>query len=156
MSTRPPLHKSSARSATMTRQLRPRSSLGTMFTYQLRVRYSECDSLAVVFNANYLAYCDHAMDEFLLAALGDDRDFQTMVKAASLEWHAPLRYREFVDITCEVTRWGTTSMDVRFIMTVDGQPRSQATITYVCVDTSAEPVRPTEITSEIRSAFANV
>lgn len=127
-----------------------------MFEYQVRVRYSECDSLAVVFNANYLAYCDHAMDEFLLAALGDDRDFQTMVKAASLQWHAPLRYREFVDISCEISRWGTTSMDVQFTMAVEDRPRCVATVTYVCIDAAQEPVRSIPIPAEVKAAFDSV
>ena len=42
-------------------------TIKTPFRYYLRVRYQECDSQHVVFNAHYSAYVDLAMSEFMRA-----------------------------------------------------------------------------------------
>ena len=128
----------------------------TVFRYEIPVRYAECDSQGVVFNAHYVAYCDHAMDEFLRAAVGDDSDFELMVKSASLTWHAPLRYREVATIGCSVTRWGTTSMDVQFVGFVADEARFDATLTYVAVTNDESGTVPRVIPSTVREAFASV
>jgi acyl-CoA thioester hydrolase len=125
-----------------------------VFRHELSVRYSECDLQGVVFNAHYLAYCDHALDEFLRAALGEDSEFQLMLKSAQLTWHSPLRYREAALITVEVVRWGNSSMDVQFTATVEGHPRFDAVITYVAVDVTVQPPLPMLIPADVRAALA--
>lgn len=126
---------------------------GGVFRHELSVRYGECDAQAVVFNAHYLAYCDHAMDEFLRAALGDESDLELMLKSAELTWHAPLRYRERVAIDCRVARWGTTSMTVAFTAKVDSEVRFEGAITYVAVDAPHADARPIPIPAQVRRAF---
>lgn len=124
-----------------------------MFSHELSVRYGECDAQGVVFNAHYLAYCDHAMDEFLRVVVPPGDDFQLMLKAANLVWHAPLRYREVVVMECSVVRWGNTSMDVQFLGRVGGGVRFEATITYVSVTDPQGSARPRLIDDRIRAAF---
>lgn len=63
------------------------------FRHEIPVRNTEFDEQGVVFNTHYLTYCDHAMDDFLRRAVGDESNFELMVKSASLTWYAPLRYR---------------------------------------------------------------
>ncbi len=124
-----------------------------MFRYEILVRYAECDSQGVVFNAHYLAYCDHAMDELLRAAVGDDSDFELMVKAANLTWHSALRYRDVAVLECAVTRWGTTSMDVTFTGSVGTEPRFDAVLTYVAVTRGEANTAPRVIPDEVRAGF---
>lgn len=117
------------------------------------MRYGECDAQGVVFNAHYLAFCDHTMDEFLRAVVPAGEDFELMLKAASLVWHSPLRYREVVVMECDVVRWGTTSMDVHFRGRVGEQVRFEATITYVAVTEPHGAARPCTIPDRLRAAF---
>ncbi len=124
-----------------------------MFRHELSVRYGECDAQGVVFNAHYLAYCDHAMDEFLRAVAPPRTDVELMLKAAHLVWHAPLRYREVVVMECSVVRWGTTSMDVHFLGRVGEQVRFEATITYVAVADPQGRALPIPIDDQTRAAF---
>lgn len=127
-----------------------------MFNHDIAVRYSECDQQGVLFNAHYLAYCDHSMDEYMRRALGDESPVEFMVKGAQLLWHSPLRYRQIANIGCEVTRWGRSSMDVRFAVSSNGEPRLSATLTYVHISTENGEPRSVVIPDDVRAAFLSV
>lgn len=70
------------------------------FVHRVRVRYADCDMQGVVFNANYFAYIDDAMDMWLQHALGEEYldGFDYAVKKAGMEWDSPARVREVVDL----------------------------------------------------------
>jgi acyl-CoA thioester hydrolase len=103
-------------------------------TYQhlIRVRYAELDLQGVVFNANYLMYCDDTMDTWLRNAIPEGLEqygLDLMLKKVVLEWYAPARMGDTLTIEARVSRWGNTSFDVRF----DTENIFEAVITYVCV-----------------------
>src|SRR3954465_11606507 len=87
------------------------------FRYYLRVRYGECDAQKVVFNARYAEYVDLATTEFLRALgygeqlFSGELDFQ-LVKQ-TIEWKAPARFDQVLEISIAPTRLGTTSFTVR-------------------------------------------
>jgi acyl-CoA thioester hydrolase len=106
------------------------------YLHSLRVRYGELDPQGVVFNANYLSYCDDAMDCWIracvpegLEAIGHD----VMLKKAVLEWHAPARLGNVLEIWVSVMRWGNTSFEVKFEASIDDRACFTAFITYVGV-----------------------
>lgn len=96
------------------------------FRYYLRVRYQDCDSQHVVFNARYSEYVDLAITQFLYATMGDrdpyDNTFEIQVKKQTVEWFAPARFQDVVEISTYVTRFGTTSFNVQFDLRVAGSP----------------------------------
>ena len=114
------------------------------FVHRVRARYGEIDMQRVVFNAHYLAYCDDAADVWFRqigAGLEDDW-WDVMVKKATITWSGATRVHEELAIALEVSRWGTSSFDVRFTGTVDGAPVFEADLTYVAVRTgTTETVR---------------
>jgi acyl-CoA thioester hydrolase len=83
------------------------------FRYYLRVRYIECDAQKVVFNSRYGEYVDVSINEFLRAAgvLQDftdgHLDFQ-LVKQ-TVEWKAPARFDQVLELSIETRRLGNTS-----------------------------------------------
>jgi acyl-CoA thioester hydrolase len=83
------------------------------FRYYLRVRYGECDAQKVVFNSRYSDYVDVSINEFLraLGILADfvygHLDFQ-LVKQ-TIEWKAPARFDQVLELSIMATRLGTTS-----------------------------------------------
>jgi acyl-CoA thioester hydrolase len=106
------------------------------YLHQIRIRYGECDMQKVVFNANYLAYCDDAAESWLQSVgLTDITEFgwDFMLKKATIEWAGAATVHETIDITIAATRWGNTSFDVGFEGSVDGRPVFLCTITYVGV-----------------------
>jgi len=105
------------------------------YRHSVFVRYSEADQQGVVFNSHYLAYCDDAFDRWL-RSLGwgfGEHEWDVMLRRAEIDWHGPARYADTLDIDLCVTRWGTTSFDVRYGGTVKGTPVFTCTITYVGV-----------------------
>ena len=114
------------------------------YVHHVRVRYGEVDMQQVVFNAHYLAYCDDAADLWFrsIGALLEGGDWDVMVKKATITWDGGAKVHDDLAIAVSVSRWGTSSFDVRFDGTVDGQPIFTADITYVAVRTGTiETVR---------------
>jgi acyl-CoA thioester hydrolase len=110
------------------------------FRYYLRVRYIECDAQRVVFNSRYSDYVDVGINEFLRAAgvLGDfitgPLDFQ-LVKQ-TVEWKAPARFDQVLELRIGATRLGTTSFTIGTEFRVAGEARVIVTVEtiYVLVD----------------------
>ena len=111
----------------------------TPFRYFLRVRYQDCDSQHVVFNARYGDYVDLAVTEFLSAVM-PDRDpwnnaFEIQARSQTIEWIAPARFRDVLEIEVGAVRFGRTSFDIAFEMRRAGSPDLlvKAVTTYVHV-----------------------
>ena len=114
------------------------------FRYYLRVRYIECDAQKVVFNSRYSEYVDVSINEFLraigvLQAFTDDHlDFQ-LVKQ-TIEWKAPARFDQVLELSITTTRLGNTSFTVGTAFRIAGDDRVDerviATVetVYVLVD----------------------
>ena len=115
------------------------------FAQDFQIRYGEVDLQGVVFNAHYLAYVDHCVDQWLrsLGVLGAATDWDIMVKKATIEWAGSAGIGETLTLVPRVTRWGNTSFDV----TVDGgvgeRAVFQAVVLYVGVKLGTkEPMQP--------------
>ncbi len=84
------------------------------FTYRFRVRWSEVDPQAVVFNARYLDYADIAITEYYRAvgfrAHHPDDPLEFHVKRATVTWYKPIGADEMIDVMARTARSGTTSM----------------------------------------------
>jgi acyl-CoA thioester hydrolase len=110
------------------------------FRYYLRVRYIECDAQKVVFNSRYGEYVDVSINEFLRAAgvlpefTDGHLDFQ-LVKQ-TVEWKAPARFDQVLELSIAVSRLGTTSFTVGTEFRIAGADRLIAAVetVYVLVD----------------------
>lgn len=117
------------------------------FKHNIRVRYGELDPQGVVFNANYLAYCDDAFDRWLHSTIQKDLEalgLDVMLKKAEIVWHAPARLGDLLEIQVQIKEWGNTSFKVEFVTT----GIFAATITYVCVKHLT--TTPTRFPDELR------
>jgi acyl-CoA thioester hydrolase len=122
------------------------------YVHHVRVRYGECDMQRVVFNANYLAYCDDAADWWFrsLGALLEAGEWDVMVKKATVTWDGAAKVHDDLAIAVSVSRWGNSSFDVRFDGTVEGSPVFTAEITYVAVVTGTTD--PVPVPADFRTA----
>ncbi len=88
--------------------------------HRLRVRWAEVDMQHVVFNGNYLTYFDVAIAEYWRAiGRGRERELAEIYMRlytvkATLEYHAPARYDEELDVCARVLRFGRSSMTFAF------------------------------------------
>jgi len=110
------------------------------FVHRLRVRYSECDSQGVLFNAHYLAYIDHTITEMWRAAYGGyqtmlDRGVDVVVAEVRMRFLGSARFDEEITLEAVVTNLGTTSVTSRHrFRRATGEPLLDADIRHVFVD----------------------
>jgi len=127
------------------------------FRYYLRVRYIECDAQKVVFNSRYSEYVDVGINEFLRAAgvLGDfitgPLDFQ-LVKQ-TVEWKAPARFDQVLELRIEATRLGTTSFTIGTEFRVAGEERVIVTVETIYVLVDGKTLTKLPLTDAIRVAL---
>jgi acyl-CoA thioester hydrolase len=94
------------------------------FKYYVRVRYQECDAQGVVFNARYGDYVDLAITEFIRASMPGrdpfDGSFEIQVVRQLIEWKAPARFNDVLEVSTRVARFGKTSFTVGFELRIAG------------------------------------
>lgn len=128
------------------------------FCYRFRVRYNECDAQQVVFNARYADYVDLAMTAFM-RALGRDyrelleRGLDNQMVNLTLNWQAPARFDDVLDVRVAVVRLGRTSFALEYDIrrAQDQAPLCGAEATYVLMRT--EPFAKTPIPDDLRASF---
>jgi len=124
------------------------------FNWRIRVYYEDTDTGGVVFYANYLKFFERARTEWLRAtgvgqrALEQSDGVIFIVKSTSIDYSAPAKLDDLLDITVVVERLSRVSVDfVQQAWRLDdnNQPTLLTTgrITVVCVD--AKKFRPTAI-----------
>lgn len=128
------------------------------FRYYLRVRYAECDAQKVVFNSRYAEYVDVGFNEFLRAAGIHDQfvtgplDFQ-LVKQ-TIEWKAPARFDQILELTIVPIRLGNTSFTFRTDVRIAGATDLIVTVETVYVLVDAASLAKLPIPAAIRQAFS--
>jgi acyl-CoA thioester hydrolase len=141
--------------------------MATPLSYELRVRFGECDPQGVVFNANYLTYFDIGMTELFRAAFGslggyqaivDRSGFEFVVAEAQLRYRRPARFDEKLALEIAITRLGTTSMTTSYRLSRDGELLVDGTLRHVLVDPKGlvepEPGAKTTIPDWMRDGLA--
>ena len=127
------------------------------FRYYLRVRYIECDAQKVVFNSRYGEYVDVSINEFLRAIgvlpefLEGHLDFQ-LVKQ-TIEWKAPARFDQVLELRIAATRLGTTSFTIGTAFRVAGEERVIVTVETIYVLVDGKTLTKLPLTDAIRVAL---
>ena len=131
--------------------------MGETFVHELRVRYGECDPQGIVFNANYLLYFDVAFTELWRAAVGPWQEMvaqgvDAVVADASLNFRAPARFDDQLQLRARITRLGRTSITTEIDVTRDQELLVAGQLRHVCVatDTWAKTDVPDAISSGLR------
>ena len=130
------------------------------FFHPLRVRYSETDPQGVVHNANYLMYFDTTITEYF-RALGYDQqadakrtgvDFH--VVKSLIEYKAPVRFDQEIDVGARVARIGNSSLVFELAILPKDGADALVTGEIVWVYTSQQTHRPLPIPASIRNLIA--
>jgi acyl-CoA thioester hydrolase len=119
--------------------------------HELRVRYGECDPQGIVFNANYLMYFDVAFTELWRAGVGPwqemvTRGIDAVVANANIDFRAPARFDDVLQLRAEVRRLGRTAITTQIDVMRDGELLVAGRLRHVCVSTqSIESALPAKI-----------
>jgi acyl-CoA thioester hydrolase len=131
-----------------------------VFFHPLRVRWSEVDMQAIVFNGHYLTYFDVAFTEYwrltgLPDVLQQARDGRELfARKATVEYLAPARFDDLLDIGVRCAGMGRSS--VRFVLEIHQQDRHLVTgeLVYVYADTALRKATP--IPDEWRATITRI
>ncbi|GAB3673289.1 acyl-CoA thioesterase [Salinisphaera aquimarina] len=130
------------------------------FRYRFRVRYNECDAQQVVFNARYADYVDLAMTEFM-RAIGRDytallaRGLDNQVVKLTLEWQAPARFDEVIEVRVSSPHVGLTSFAMAYEIVHAATDRVLCTAEAVYVMMTTDPFEKTPVPDDLRAALGD-
>ncbi len=102
----------------------------------LATRYADYDTKGHVNNAVFLTYIEQARVAFLAevgAATGLD-DMNMIVARVEIDFRAPVRLGQEVEISTRASRFGTKSFDLEYVLRVDGEIVSEAKSVQVAYD----------------------
>lgn len=120
------------------------------FCCRLRVRWGECDSQGIVFNAQYLNFIEVAQAEYYrnLGVVMYDAEcrkrFDLATVKATLEYKAPARVDDVLEVYVGVSQIGNTSITINAEMYGEesGELLHCAEVIYVNYDASLGVARP--------------
>ena len=118
------------------------------FIHRMRVRYGECDPQGVLFNAHYLSYIDHTINEMWREAFGSynamlDRGVDIVVHEARLRFLGSARFEEEIELEAVITHLGTTSVSsMHRFRRLDGTPLLESEVRHVFIDTATAAKTP--------------
>lgn len=129
------------------------------FFHPFRVRYSEIDGQAVVYNAHYLTYFDTAIFEYY-RAIGYDQFRESKelgedwhVVRALVEYRAPLRYDVEFEVGVRIGRMGTSSLTYALTIFPKGSGEVLATGEVVQVYTDQKTHKSMPIPERVRALY---
>jgi acyl-CoA thioester hydrolase len=128
------------------------------FSTRIRVRWSEVDPQAVVFNARYLDYADIAVTEYWReigrVGLWDGGPIECHVAKAEVLFKKPIKADEELDLLMRTAWFGTTSMTSLIeIHGTGGADDLRAAIEIVAVHVDLSDHRPRPIPDSVRDAL---
>jgi len=127
------------------------------FRYYVRVRYGECDAQKVVFNARYADYVDLSTTEFLRAlGFGEaliNGTFDYQLVKLTLEWKAPARFDQVLELTCYAKQLGNTSFTVATEFRIAGEEPILVMAETVYVLVEAGTLRKMPLPADLRAAL---
>jgi acyl-CoA thioester hydrolase len=126
------------------------------FSHSFRVRYGECDPQGIVFNANYVAYFDHAITELWREAFGsyavmEERGIDMVVAEVNSKFLGSARFDDLVTLSAAIERLGATSMTTRLWLHREEELLVEGWIRHVFLD--AESWEKTEIPDWLREGL---
>jgi len=126
----------------------------------VRVYYEDTDAGGVVYYANYLKYLERARTEWLRAAgfgqahLAAQRNLVFAVRSLQIDYRAPARLDDELDVEARVARVGRASVDFAQSVRRDGALLCAARVRVACLDASG--FRPAALPPDLKEVFAVV
>jgi acyl-CoA thioester hydrolase len=112
-------------------------------THVEQVRFRDLDPMGHVNNAVFLTYIEQARAALLaeVGAATELEDMNMIVARVEIDFRAPVRFGQEVEISVHASRFGTKSFDLDYELRVDGEVVAEAKSVQVAYDYARrEPV----------------
>jgi acyl-CoA thioester hydrolase len=131
---------------------------GITHIWPIRVYFEDTDAGGVVYYANYLKFAERARSE-ILRGLGFDHQrlalefgLQIVVKSCAIEFAAPARLDDALEVRSRIVTMGGASFTIRQEVFRSGERLAQAEIRLACVGTD---LRPARLPAALKRALVN-
>jgi acyl-CoA thioester hydrolase len=125
-------------------------------THVEQVRFRDLDPMGHVNNAVFLTYLEQARIAFFeqqgVSVALDDMNM--IVARVEIDFRAPVRLGQAVEVAVSATRFGTKSFDLEYELTVDGETVAEAKTVQVAYDYRRR--EPVAIPAEWRDRLSGV
>lgn len=117
------------------------------YRHPIRVRFAETDAMGIVHHSRYLPYLEEGRVGYLRAIGMPYHELRAAgVDLAVLEvfvaYHRPLRFDEVVDVHVALAHVTRATLQMAYLLTVDGERRSTAVTVHGAVEsTTGRPRR---------------
>lgn len=117
------------------------------FAHRLRVRFAETDAMGIVHHASYLPYLEEARVAYLrhlghpYTKVRQDDGVDFTVIEVFARYEVPLRFDDEVDVHVLVGKVTRTTMQIGYLLAVDGDRRATAVTVHGAVTMDGRPVR---------------
>jgi acyl-CoA thioester hydrolase len=131
-------------------------SAGLPFIHRVRIYWEDTDAGGVVYHARYLALLERARTEWLRAlgvhqaALQREADQVFAIRAMEIDFLAPARLDDELDVVIEAVEVGRASLVFRQLVRRAGGGATLITAKVKAASLSASRFRPLAITAELR------
>jgi acyl-CoA thioester hydrolase len=131
-----------------------------VYRWPVRVYYEDTDAGGIVYHANYLRFMERARTEWL-RRLGFEQDELSereqvifVVKKIDIDYRAPARFNDEIDVRCAITRCGRASIEFDQDIVRDEVTLCRAQVKVGCVSTTnMRPCAiPTHLYAEMQHA----
>ena len=136
----------------------------TVFRWPVRVYYEDTDAGGIVFYANYLKFFERARTEWLRAAgigqqaLASAEQRMFVVKSTAMDYHAPAKLDDCLEITVTVDKLGRASVNfVQEAWLAEGESQRllcSGSIRVGCVGT--QDLKPAAIPDHVGVRIRNI
>jgi acyl-CoA thioester hydrolase len=115
-----------------------------MFVHRERVRFRDLDPMGHVNNAVFLTYIESARFAFLkhIGAAPTLEDMNLVVARVEIDFRAPVRLGDEIEVTARASRFGDKSFDLDHELRVDGRIVAEAKTVLVTYDYSTREAVP--------------
>jgi len=115
-----------------------------MFVHRERVRFRDLDPMGHVNNAVFLTYIESARFAFLkhIGAAPTLEDMNLVVARVEIDFRAPVRLGDEIEVTARASRFGDKSFDLDHEVRVDGRIVAEAKTVLVTYDYSTHEAVP--------------
>jgi acyl-CoA thioester hydrolase len=124
-----------------------------MFSLPVRVYWEDTDAGGVVYYANYLRFMERARSEWLRGLgfeqdqLRDEAGVVFVVRRVVIDYLAPARFNDLLDVSVRLLETGRASIDVEQDIAVGPTRLAFASVKLVCVD--AARFKPAKIPADL-------
>jgi acyl-CoA thioester hydrolase len=125
--------------------------LSASFHWPVRVYWEDTDAGGVVYYANYLKFMERARSEWLRAfgfeqdVLRDEAGVVFVVRRVGIDYLAPARFNDALDVSVALHEAGRASIVVRQELMRGADRLARAEVTLACVDAARfKPVKMPE------------